>query len=357
MERNYCVYCHTNKLNGKKYIGITNNPDRRWRCSGIEYKSPLNRNRKSVFWDAIQKYGWDNFEHEILESNLSQDEACELETLYINKFKTFIGFDDCNGYNATLGGDGTSGLCGELNPNYGNHALAGENNPMYGVSPQERMDEETYQGWIDKLRQKMIGEKNHMYGNTHTEEAREKIRQANIDFINRNGGHGACWGIPLSEEHKRKISESKKGKKISDEVKKKIRENATNKKPVSMFNMKGEYIKTFISLGEAERITNILSQSISSVCHGRGVSAGGYMWRFGEDRRDISPYPSRRKASSKRMKKVLQFDKNNVLINEFDSMEIASLKTGVRASCISACCRGETKTAGGYIWRYAEENI
>lgn len=354
-ENNWCVYCHTNKANGKKYIGITNNTKRRWRSNGIGYKSPIYENRRSVFWNAIQKYGWDNFEHEILQSNLSHEKACELETYYINQFRTFIGFDDCNGYNATLGGDGTVGLSGKLNPNYGNHKLAGENNPMYGVSPQDRMDDKTYQGWINKQRQNMLGENNPMYGKTHTKEARQKISQANIDFIKRNGGHGSGYGIPKSEEHKKKISESKTGVKLSEETKRKIRENSANAKEVSMYDKDGIFIQIFCSVREAERVTGIAGTSICAVCNGKGVSAGGYLWRYANDKNNIEPYPKRRKSSTKRMKRVLQFDLNGRFIQEYQSVEIASKTLKINASCISACCRGITNTASGYIWRYADE--
>ena len=98
---NYCVYIHRNKINNKVYIGITNNVKRRWRCEGIEYK-PSKENTSS-FWNAIQKYGFDKFEHIILECNLSQREAEEKEKYYIKKY------DSANkdkGYNIALGGNG-----------------------------------------------------------------------------------------------------------------------------------------------------------------------------------------------------------------------------------------------------------
>ena len=96
-SRLYCVYMHTNKLNNKKYIGITCRPvEARWN-SGKGYK--LNRH----FWSAIQKYGWDNFIHEILASNLSKEEAQKLEVELISVYNTT---DENFGYNVSIGGEG-----------------------------------------------------------------------------------------------------------------------------------------------------------------------------------------------------------------------------------------------------------
>lgn len=54
-----------------------------------------------------------------------------------------------------------------------------------------------------------------------------------------------------------------------------------------------------------------------------------------------------------RSKKVVQYSKDNVPISNFQSTCEAQRQTGVQQSNIAACCRGEKKTAGGYIWRYA----
>lgn len=94
---NNCVYCHTNKINGKRYIGITQNkPNRRWQ-NGYGYKD-----RNSHFYNAIKKYGWENFEHIILEENLTRKEASEKEKYYIKLYNTN---NENYGYNITSGGD------------------------------------------------------------------------------------------------------------------------------------------------------------------------------------------------------------------------------------------------------------
>ena len=95
---NYIIYCHTNKINGKKYIGQTkNSPQKRWGHNGYEYI----RKQPGIFKNAILKYGWDNFDHEILFTGLTKEEANQKEIELIAKFKT----NDRNyGYNLTAGG-------------------------------------------------------------------------------------------------------------------------------------------------------------------------------------------------------------------------------------------------------------
>ena len=160
-DRRWCVYIHRNKINNKAYIGITSqNPKDRWGSNGYRYREEDHQ----VFYRAIQKYGWENFEHIIWASELTEKDAKHCEKLLIALFKT-----NCTkyrtpefGYNMTDGGDGIIrhvfteesrkrmsvsqkirfsdpknriiGLrrFGENNPNYGNHKLAGENNPNYG---------------------------------------------------------------------------------------------------------------------------------------------------------------------------------------------------------------------------------
>lgn len=62
--RIYSVYVHRNKINGKQYFGLTKqSPEMRWK-NGLGYQT------QERFYRAIQKYGWDNFEHIVLYSNL-----------------------------------------------------------------------------------------------------------------------------------------------------------------------------------------------------------------------------------------------------------------------------------------------
>ena len=86
------LYRITNKINNKKYIGITNDYKKRW--------SNHKCNKKMVIGKAIQKYGAENFIFEVLFSNLSLEKASELEQKYIEKENTLVP----NGYNIAKGG-------------------------------------------------------------------------------------------------------------------------------------------------------------------------------------------------------------------------------------------------------------
>lgn len=93
----YKVYAHVNKINSKIYIGITRQKvEKRWQ-KGNGYIGCQH------FYNAICKYGWDNFEHIILEDNLTEQKAKEKEILYIKLYNTT---DEKFGYNMTIGGEG-----------------------------------------------------------------------------------------------------------------------------------------------------------------------------------------------------------------------------------------------------------
>ena len=96
----YKIYKYTNKINGKIYIGQTKQTlYARAQRDGLGYQSC------TLFWRAIQKYGWENFEPTILEDNLTQKEANEREEYYIS-FYDSTNHD--KGYNLRLGGRNSS---------------------------------------------------------------------------------------------------------------------------------------------------------------------------------------------------------------------------------------------------------
>ena len=128
-EETYIVYCHTLRADGRKYIGITKNSTRkRWGINGRKYKGCV------FFYHAIQKYGWDAFDHRILYQGLNQQEAEQYEKELIDKYDTR---DHTKGFNIREGGGSKS-----------------------------HIDESTKQ----KLREINLGKK-------HTEETRQKMSE------------------------------------------------------------------------------------------------------------------------------------------------------------------------------------
>lgn len=101
------IYKITNDKNGKIYIGKTEhiNPTDRWKEHLQDYKKE--RCEKRPIYEAMKKYGVEHFHFEVIEKT---DNPEEREKFWINELRTYIGFKDCNGYNATLGGDGKSYL-------------------------------------------------------------------------------------------------------------------------------------------------------------------------------------------------------------------------------------------------------
>lgn len=95
------IYCFTNKINNKKYIGQTVNPNHRY----VQHKSVAFNEKdpsyNTPFHAAIRKYGWENFNYEVLISEIDDFNILnQLEIYYIDKYNTKVP----NGYNIQAGG-------------------------------------------------------------------------------------------------------------------------------------------------------------------------------------------------------------------------------------------------------------
>lgn len=236
MNGTYTVYMHENIINHKKYIGITKrSPKLRWQ-NGTAYKNNKHFNA------AIQKYGWDNFNHIILESDLSYDEACNKEQEYIQIYNTI---NPMNGYNQTLGGEGISGyqFTSEQRERMSDNNK-GKNNPMYG----RRGDKHPLYG--------KKGELSPMFGRHHSVEARKKI------------------------------SQKKKGKSWTDKQRiiylQHIKSGADNKKAraVKQLNLEGEILNIFQCINDITRQYGFDASNIVKVCKGKQKTAYGYNWEY-----------------------------------------------------------------------------
>lgn len=207
----YCVYRHV-APNGKMYVGVTRqSPECRWK-NGNGYAN------QSYLFNAIKKYGWDNFKHEILLNGLTADEASLAE-------KLFIGYWDLT------------------------NRERGYNNEEGGLFDYH-ITEETRQKKSISMIGKNAGERNGMYGKHLTQEQKDKISKANLGKIR-------------SQEARRKMSQNRP------------------KKVVLQFDIDtGSLLNVFESTHDAYRQTGVGQQCICRCCNHKAKTAGGYRWEY-----------------------------------------------------------------------------
>lgn len=304
------VYIHENKINHKRYVGVTcRDPKSRW-ANGKGYRRPSEQTTKySHFDNAIEKYGWDGFEHIIVAEGLTKFQAAEMEKALIAKYDTT---NPERGYNVTRGGDGTSGAC---------HT------------------EETKQtlSVIAKKRVEKTGIVN-FKGQHHSEDTKAKLRDLMSGRY--DGNKNPFAGKHHTEETRQKLSDKQS-------------------QPVNQYDMQGRFIRQYGSASEASAAIGVSVTSISYATTGKTRFAGNYLWKKTSEEfpAGVDVDPTAILGNSKhtgQKKRVRQFTKEGTLIKEYASLKDAAEAVGANVANISAAAYGRTKTCRGFIWMFSD---
>lgn len=208
-------------------------------------------------YNAIQKYGWDNFDHIIFAENLEEQEAKHIEILLIALYKSNVRRwgKESEGYNETDGGDGSLGF-------------------------------------------------------KHTENT--KIYLSTLHSI-----------------------------------------------PIVQLDLQGTFIAEHSSMINASKTIGCHVSGISDCCNNILNTYCGYIWALKSDY-ETGNYSIVKKMKERKPLKgvaVEQYDINGKLVDKYMSIASAARKNNINRSSIRDCCRGKQKTAGGFIWKCADDNI
>lgn len=296
----WCVYKHTSP-NGKIYIGITHlKLSNRWRSKGQGYK------RCPYFYNAIQKYGWENFKHEVILDNLTQRQAYEKEIELIKYFNSIVP----NGYNIDTGG---------------------------------------YSG--TKFKKAIIeisetGEIKHEF-NSITEAAYflncdpSSISKA----LNRKGRCKNRIFIYKNDLVNGKII-------LKDYVKNYI----PNRKQIYQYDfISHKFISKYNNINEAAKKTNTNRSDISFCITGKNKSANGFIWSS-EIITDFSKYIHKRILNTKPVS-IIKLSMTGDFIKRYNTIGEAAKENNLYRSGISACICKKTNSCGGYKWKKEDEYI
>lgn len=318
-ENNYCVYQHISPSN-KSYFGIHKGNDvrKRW-ANGLGYRT------QTVFFRAIVKYGWDNFQHKVLYKNLSEQEAKKKEKELINKYKTNASNKNHkNGYNMTPGGDTCPSMFFQEDKEY-----------------RKMMEENCY----SKIRKPVD-----MYdikGNYI--KSFSSMRDAEKEIGAYKGEVSKCCHGERSNVKGYVFKEKGKKLEINDNDKLKL-----FKRQVYQFDFYGNLIRIFDSCANASKYVNFGStKGASMIAHcakGERASYKGYLWSY-TDQAIMNP-----KRRPTRCSPVNMYDLDGNFIKTFESISAAKREVKPETKSLNSiigCCRGKYHSAYGFIWKYA----
>ena len=221
------IYCFTNKIDGKKYVGQSKQLNRRYHLHINDAFNPNKaKNDTNIFHAALRKYGLENFTYEILEE-CQLNELDEKEIYWIKQMHSHVLE---HGYNVSYGGR-----------NYKKPFFFSNEDLLYYWNDLHLTVTQIYK----------------QYGSTG-----QRIREQLLSL-----------GITQEEIDQRTYE------KRLEIVQKGL---PKRRKKISQYDLNDNLITTYNCLTDAALAVNGLKGNISSAAHGKLKTAYGYKWKYEE---------------------------------------------------------------------------
>ena len=254
-ERTGLIYCVTNKITEKMYIGLTRH------TLAFRKKQHINSMKAGapyVLCNAIRKHGIDNFSWAILESTIPISKLANIEMVYIDLFDTYN-----TGYNSTHGGDGVFGMEFteaskiKMSLSHIGKRLPEAQKILIGESSQRRIKQYTLSGnfireW-DSLKE--AGETLDINRSSISDVCRGTRKKSAGGFIWRYEDND----FPIVKYN-----------------------NPASPIIVRQYTKEGSIISQYKSITEASIKTGVAKTTIVRVCKGRQHTAGGFKWKYAD---------------------------------------------------------------------------
>lgn len=373
--KKWIIYKHTNKINKKSYIGQTccKSAEIRWGKNGKKYLLKNKKTNKYIqpkFARALLKYGWNNFEHSILENDiLSNSEADKLEEYYIKKYNTIK-----QGYNILKGG----------------HKTSGNNKVIYQLDESKNilkvfnsineaalyLGDIKYNQAISKCCKNLRNNFKNYYWcykdkyNSYKIQKKSKYKRFQILQLNYNykiineyecskqaakilnlqssgiiacclGKYKTCGGYKWCyKKDYQKVLNNQEKEKIN-----RICQLDDNLKLIATYSSQKEIIKTFGKIN--------ISRCLNKKAH----KTKNYYWCYESELKTFKPLKKEKKERVKFNRWIEQWSKDEkIFINRFNSIAEACRKTNTQESCLRRYLKGILKSAGGFTWKIISRN-
>jgi len=365
----YKIYLATSP-SGKQYVGMTTQKiEERIR----QHNNTSLQNKKNAFSNAIRKYEINNINFKVIDYANSIEELKELEKYYIRKYDTYE-----NGYNCTLGGEGTNGF----KMSKEQKAKISENITKYFEDPNNReaqsqrikqyfQSEENkiknsnsvIQAYIDnpKLRENLSKIKIKHFENKENREKMSNIKkQLYIDNPElKTVQSNRMKNFYINEENRKNISKKRK-EFCQDRSNRELLSLSHGINNFFVYDKNGNYIGEWHSIALCAEDLNIKRQGISKCLKGKSIFVKDYVFinkdNFSNEKLSLLTGKANESRFSKKEFSVYTKSINPEFVNKWQNQIECARILNLQSQNINNCLLGRRLFHKDYIFVYTTEN-